>query len=144
MIVPAVAASGCLFRGVWGFCISVRVPLQLFLSCCFQSGICQSSLTGALLLIGCWTNAHVGSSGSFCVLSSYVFITSCVHVTHDVCVMLGSSLVFLAFCYMLIGRKKVYHIYFILSQHGCLLRVEYLSSGCHTEGYLGEVSRGSE
>ena len=53
--------------------------------------------------------------GLFCVLSSCVFITSSVHVTHNVCIVLGSSLVFLVFCYMLIGRKRF--IIFILSQH---------------------------
>ena len=38
--------------------------------------------------------------GLFCVLSSYVFVTSCVHVMHDVCVVLGSFLVFLVFFVM--------------------------------------------
>ena len=50
--------------------------------------------------------------GLFCVLSSYVFITSCVHVMHDVCIVLGSSLVFLVFCYMLIGRKGLSYLFY--------------------------------
>ena len=47
---------------------------------------------------------HVGwcHAGSLC----------CVCVSHNVCVMLGSSLVFLAFCYVMMGRKS-YHVYFI-------------------------------
>ena len=31
----------------------------------------------------------------------------CVHVAHSVCVVLGSSLVFLVFCYVMMGRKIV-------------------------------------
>ena len=115
MIVPVVTASGCLFRGVWGFCVSVRVPLQLFLSCCFQSGICQSSSTGTLLLIGRWDQCSSGFIWVFCVLSLYVFIISCVCVTHDVCIVLGLSLVFLVFL-LCVDRKKRF-IIFILSQH---------------------------
>ena len=34
----------------------------------------------------------------------------CVCVAHDVCVVLGSSLVFLTFCYVMMGS---YHLYFI-------------------------------
>ena len=113
MIVPTVTVSGCLFHGVRGFCVSVRVPLQLFLSCRFQSGICQSSLTGALLLIGHCDQCSCGFVQVFCVLSSYVFVISCVCMTHDVCVVLGSSLLFLVFLY--VDRKKRFVI-FILSQ----------------------------
>ena len=113
MIVPTVTASGCLFHGVWGFCISVRVPLQLFLLCCFQSGICRSSLTGMLLLIGHQDQCSCGFVWVFCVLSSYVFIILCVCVMHDVCVMLGLSLVFLVFfCYVLIGRKGLSYLFY--------------------------------
>ena len=54
----------------------------------------------------------MGPSRSFDGMSLYVFVTLCVCVTHDVCVVLGSSLVFLAFCYVVIGRKD-YHVYFI-------------------------------
>ena len=48
MIVPTVTVSDCLFHGVWGFCVSVRVPLQLFLSYRLWSGACRSSLMGTL------------------------------------------------------------------------------------------------
>ena len=50
---------------------------------------------------------------SLIVLSLYVFITSCVCVMHDVCVVLGSSLVFLVFfCYVLIGRKGLSYLFY--------------------------------
>ena len=42
--------------------------------------------------------------GLFHGMASYRFVTSCVCVTHDVCVVLGSSLVFLAF--LLCGDRK--------------------------------------
>ena len=54
------------------------------------------------------TDAHVGllylvfgfCLGLFHGMALYGFVTSCVCVTHDVCIMLGSSLVFLAFFVM--------------------------------------------
>ena len=30
VIVPTVTVSYCLFCGVWGFCVNVRIPLRLF------------------------------------------------------------------------------------------------------------------
>ena len=50
--------------------------------------------------------------GLFCVLSSYVFVTSCVCMMHNVCIVLGLSLVFLVFCYMLTGRKGLSYLYY--------------------------------
>ena len=116
MIVPAVTASGCLFHGVWGFCVSVRVPLQLFLLCHFQSDICRSSSTGALLLIGCQDQCSCGFVQVSCVLFLYVFVISCVCMMHNVCIVLGSSLVFLVFFLLCVDREKRF-IIFILSQH---------------------------
>ena len=86
---------------------SVRVPLQpfslmLFLVWCLSIVIdrCTSSdrSPGPMLM---WV--HLGHSY---VLSSYVFITSCVCVMHDVCIVLGSSLVFLTFLLYVDGKKK--------------------------------------
>ena len=132
VIVPMVTASGCLFHGVQGFCVSVRVPLQLFLWCRFQSGVCRSSSTGALLLIGCQDQCSCGFVWVFCVLSLYVFVISCVCVTHDVCVMLGSSLVFLVFFLLHVDREKRF-IIFILSQqnaHGCCTGIQLMGVAC--------------
>ena len=92
---------------------SVRVPLQpfsLMLFLVWRLSIvidrCTSS-DQSLGLMLVWV--HLGFSY---VLSSYVFVTSCVCMTHNVCIVLGSSLVFLAFfCYR--KKKKVYHIYFM-------------------------------
>ena len=36
----------------------------------------------------------------------------CVRVLHDVCVVLGSSLVFLAFCYVMMGRKSLSFLFY--------------------------------
>ena len=93
MIVPAVTVSGCLFRGVRGFCVNVRVSLQLFL---------VSFLVWHLLII-------IDGRASSDRLPGPMLVW--VHLG-DVCVVLGSFLVFLVFCYILIGRK-VYHICFI-------------------------------
>ena len=42
-----------------------------------------------------------------------MFIILCVCVTHDICIMLGSSLVFLVFfCYVLIGRKGLSYLFY--------------------------------
>ena len=85
---------------------SVRVLLQpfslmLFLVWCLSIVIngrtSSDRLPGPILV---WV--HLGLSY---VLSSYVFITSCVCVMHDVCIVLGLSLVFLAFL-LYVDRKK--------------------------------------
>ena len=111
---PAVAVSGCLFHGVQGFCVSVRVPLQLFLSRHLQSGICQSSLMGVLLLIGCQDQC---SCGFIWVFLYCLRIYSLHHVyvwrmMYALC--WDRLLVFLVFLY--VARKKRFVI-FILSQH---------------------------
>ena len=36
----------------------------------------------------------------------------CVHVLHDVCIVLVSSLIFLAFCYMMMGRKNISFLFY--------------------------------
>ena len=93
MIVPVVTVSGWLFHGVQGFCVNVRIPLQLFL---------MSLLVWRLSIV---INGHTSSDQSLGPMLIWVCLG-------DVCVMLGSFLVFLVFCYILIGRM-VYHIYFI-------------------------------
>ena len=87
---------------------SVRVPLQpvsLVLFPVWRLSIiidrCTSSDWSLGLMLVC---VHLGL---FYVMSLYVFITSCVCMTHDVCVMLGSSLVFLAFLLYVDRKKKV-------------------------------------
>ena len=97
---------------------SVRVPLQPFSLMLFLvwhlssviDGHASSDRSPGPMLV--WV--YLGLSY---VLSLYVFVTSCVCVTHNVCIMLGSSLVFLVFsffCYMLIGRKKGFIIFILL------------------------------
>ena len=81
---------------------SVRVPLQPFSLMSFPvwclsiiiNGRASSDRSLGLMLV--WV--HPGLSY---VLSSYVFVTSCVCVTHNVCIVLGSSLVFLAFFFVI-------------------------------------------
>ena len=64
------------------------------------------------------------------VLSLYVFITSCVCVVHDVCVVLGLSLVFLVFfVYMLIGGKGLSYLFYHNGMYICQADV---SSMWHT------------
>ena len=102
-----VAASGCLFHGVQGSCAKCEGTFAAFFSHVVSSLAsvdhhqwCASSdqSLGPMLM---W--AHPGLSY---VLSLYVFITSCVCMMHDVCVVLGSSLVFLAFFLLYVDRKK--------------------------------------
>ena len=81
-IVPTVTVSDCLFRGVWGFCVNVRVPLQLF--------SLMSPSVWPLLII---TDGHASSDWSLGPM------LVCVRLG-DVCVVLGSSLVFLVFLFM--------------------------------------------
>ena len=82
MVVPMVTVSDCLFHGVWGFCVNVRIPLQLF----------------SLVLPSVWhlsivTDGHTSSDW----LPGPMLV--CVHLG-DVCVVMGSSLIFLVFLFM--------------------------------------------
>ena len=64
------------------------------------------------------------------VLSLYVFITSCVCVVHNVCIVLGLSLVFLVFfVYMLIGGKGLSYLFYHNRTYICQVDV---SSMWHT------------
>ena len=56
---------------------------------------------------------HLGLS---CGLVSCRFVMLCVHVSHNVCIMLGSSLIFLAFFVIWWWEGRIYHIYFITTQ----------------------------
>ena len=66
--------------------------------------------------------------GSLCLMSgfrlgllrgvvSYRFFTLCVCVTHDICIVLGSSLVFLAFLLCDDGKKKLSYLFYHNKTH---------------------------
>ena len=82
VIVPMVTVSDCSFRGVGGFCVNVRVPLQLF-------SLALSSVWFLLIV----TDGHASSDWS----PGPMLV--CVRLG-DVCVVLGSSLVFLVFFFL--------------------------------------------
>ena len=79
VVVPAVTVSYCLFHGVQGFCVNVRVPLRLF----------------SLVSLSAWhlsivTDGRASSDWS----PGPMFVCVCLG---DVCVVMGSSLMFLVF-----------------------------------------------
>ena len=82
MVVPAVTVSYCLFHGVLGFCVNVRILLRLF--------SLVSPSAWRLLII---TDGHASSDWSLGPM------LVCVHLG-DVCVVIGSSLMFLVFLFM--------------------------------------------
>ena len=96
VIVPVVTVSDCLFCGIRGFCVSVRVPLQLF----------------SLILPSVWRLLIVtdGRASSDWSLGPMLV---CVRLG-DICIMLGSSLVFLVFFVYVLIRKRF--VISILSQ----------------------------
>ena len=94
VVVPTVTVSYCLFHGVLGISVNVSIPLQLF------SLISPSAWRLSIVTDGCASSDW--SLGPMLV---------CVHLG-DVCVVIGSSLMFLVFfVYVLI--RKVGHICFI-------------------------------
>ena len=105
MFIPAVAASGCLFRGVQGSCAKCEGTFAAFSLMLFLvwrvliviEGHASSDWSPGPMLM--WVRL-----GLFHGMSLYVFVTLCVCVMHNVCVVLGSSLVFLAF--LLCGNRK--------------------------------------
>ena len=94
VVVPAVTVSYCLFHGILCLCVNVSILLQLFF----------------LMLPSAWCPLIITDG---CASSDWPPgpMLVCVHLG-DVCVMIGSSLMFLVFfIYVLI--RKVGHICFI-------------------------------
>ena len=94
MIVPVVTVSDCLFRGVQGFCVNVRVLLQLF-----------SLVSPSVWRLSIVTNGHTSSDW---LLRPMLM---CVHLG-DVCVMMGSSLMFLVFFVYVLIRKGWSYLFY--------------------------------
>ena len=94
MVVPVVTVSYCLFHGVLGLCVNVSIPLRLF--------FLMSPSAWHPSIITDWHASSDWSLGPMLI---------CVRLG-DVCLMIGSSLMFLVFfVYVLI--RKVSHICFI-------------------------------
>ena len=94
VVVPVVTVSYCLFHGILCLCVNVSILLQLFFL------VVPSAWHPSIVTDGCASSDW--SLGPMLV---------CVHLG-DVCVMIGSSLMFLVFLiYVLI--RKVGHICFI-------------------------------
>ena len=89
VVLPAVTVSYCLFRGVLCFCINVRIPLWLF--------SLVSPSAWRLLIV---TNGHASSDWS----PGPMLV--CVHLG-DICIVIGSSLMFLVFYVYVLIRKVV-------------------------------------
>ena len=82
VVIPAVTVSYCLCRGILGLCVNVSIPLRLF-SLMSPSAWCLSIVT----------DGHASSDW----LPGPMLV--CVHLG-DICVVMGSSLVFLVFWFM--------------------------------------------
>ena len=98
MVVPTVAVSYCLFCGVQGFCVYVRVPLRLF----------------SLVLFSVWHLSIVTDGRTSSDWSPGPMLV-CVHLG-DVCIVMGSSLMFFVFFCLCVDKKKL--VMSILSQQG--------------------------
>ena len=102
VVVPAVTVSYCLFRGVLCFCVNVRIPLQLF------SLMSPSAWRLSIVTKGCASSDWLPGPMLVCVRLG------------DICVVIGSSLMFLVFfVYVLI--RKVGHICFITTRRSISL-----------------------
>ena len=94
VVVPAVTVSYCLFHGVLCLCVNVRIPLRLF------SLVSPSAWHLSIVTNGCASSDWSPGPMLMCVRLG------------DICVVIGSSLMFLvSFIYVLI--RKVGHICFI-------------------------------
>ena len=97
MVVPVVTVSYCMFHRVLCLCVNVSIPLRLF--------FLVSPSAWHLSII---TDGHTSSDW----LPGPMLV--CVHLG-DVCVMIGSSLMFLVFFFMFLIRK-VGHICFVTTR----------------------------
>ena len=107
---------------VWGYLYS------LFLSCCFRSGICQSSSTGALLLISRQDQCSCGIVWVFLMWCRHMYLLHCVYAW---CTMYVScwDRFWCFFSFLLYVDRKKRVIMFILSQQPQYLIFEWFQ--CH-------------
>ena len=94
MVIPAVTVSDCLFRGVWGFCVNVRILLQLF-SLVSPSAWCLLIVTDGCTSSDWWPGPML----------------VCVHLG-DICIVMGSSLIFLVFFVYVLIRKSWSYLFY--------------------------------
>ena len=95
MVIPVVTVFYCLFRGILGLCVSVSMPLQLF-SVISPSAWCLSIVT----------DGHASSDWS----PGPMLVGGRLGV---ICVMIGSSLMFLVFFVYVFDKERFVHICFI-------------------------------
>ena len=95
VVIPMVTVSYCLFCGILGLCVNVSIPLQLF-SIVSPSAWC-------LLIV---TDGHTSSDWSLGPM------LVCVRLG-VICVVIGSSLMFLVFFVYVFDKERFVHICFI-------------------------------
>ena len=95
VVIPTVTVFYCLFCGILGLCVNVSMPLQLF-SVISPSAWCLSIVT----------NGHASSDWS----PGPMLMGVCLGV---ICIMIGSSLMFLVFFVYVFDKEKFVHICFI-------------------------------
>ena len=141
--------SGCLFRGVWVFCVRCQTFYSFYFPYYFCSGTHQSSLMGTLLLTShqdqCpWmlVDFHVCVSFSSFRWGTVVLVHYAVCVTHDVCIVMGSSSMFLflvSFFLVYDNRRRDFII--ILSQHPWFKSSYLMSQDCTEVNFYGIAAR---
>ena len=95
MVIPMVTVSYCLFREILGLCVNVSMPLWLF-SIISPSAWCLSIVT----------DGHASSDWSL----GPMLVCVCLGV---ICIVIGSSLMFLVFFVYVFDKEKFVHICFI-------------------------------
>ena len=113
VVIPTVTVSYCLFRGILGLCVNVSMPLQLF-SIVSPSAWCLSIVT----------DGHASSDWSPGPMLVGVHLGV-------ICVVIGSSLMFLVFFVYVFDKEKFVHICFITTGCTCIYSGMYtLHTAC--------------
>ena len=94
VVIPVVTVSDCLFCGVWGFFVNVRIPLRLF-----------SLVSPSAWHLSIVTDGRASSDWSLGPM------LVCVHLG-DVCVVIGSSLMFLVFFCLCVDKKGWSYLFY--------------------------------
>ena len=95
MVIPVVTVFYCLFHGILGLCVNVSMPLRLF-SVVSPSARCLSIIT----------DGHASSDWSLGPMLVGVRLGV-------ICIVIGSSLMFLVFFDYVFDKEKFVHICFI-------------------------------
>ena len=121
VVVPVVTVSYCLFRGILSLCVNVSILLQLFFL------VLPSAWHLSIVIDGCASSDWLPGPMLVCVRLG------------DVCIVIGSSLMFLVFFYLCFDKKSWSYLFYH-NRYGAILTGNWLKLGLRVNVNICKIS----